>query len=158
MKMFLEDKAKAVVLEFRGEYRFLSNFWPVPHGVRLPEDPNVYPSVEHGYVAAKMLTQSLRNLVLKIKHPGEAKRFGRLEEKPGFQEIKLSVMADLIRQKFAPSTELADRLLATGDAKLIEGNNWNDTFWGVCRGEGRNELGKMLMAQRRRLREGIANE
>ena len=33
----------------------------------------------------------------------------------------------------------------------VEGNNWNDTFWGVCRGKGRNELGKVLMKVRSEL-------
>lgn len=26
----------------------------------------------------------------------------------------------------------------TGDAILIEGNYWNDTYWGKCNGEGQN--------------------
>ncbi len=48
--------------------------------------------------------------------------------------------------------DLAQRLLATGDAELVEGNNWGDRFWGICRGEGRNELGKILMKVRDELR------
>ena len=36
-------------------------------------------------------------------------------------------------------------LMDTGDAELIEGNNWNDTFWGVCNNAGENNLGKLLM-------------
>jgi hypothetical protein len=33
-------------------------------------------------------------------------------------------------------SSLATRLLATGDAKLVEGNTSGDRFWGVCRGQG----------------------
>jgi predicted NAD-dependent protein-ADP-ribosyltransferase YbiA (DUF1768 family) len=43
-------------------------------------------------------------------------------------------------------------LLETGDAELIEGNDWGDTFWGVCGGKGNNFLGKLLMEVRKELR------
>jgi hypothetical protein len=36
-------------------------------------------------------------------------------------------------------------LLATGDMELIEDNDWDDTYWGVCNGAGENNLGKLLM-------------
>jgi predicted NAD-dependent protein-ADP-ribosyltransferase YbiA (DUF1768 family) len=60
-------------------------------------------------------------------------------------------MEDLVRLKFTTHPDLCERLLTTGDAELIEGNSWNDTFWGVCRGKGRNELGKVLMKVRSEL-------
>jgi N-glycosidase YbiA len=45
------------------------------------------------------------------------------------------------------------RLLATGDADLIE-HTENDDFWGDGGdGKGRNELGRILMAVREVLRE-----
>jgi hypothetical protein len=37
------------------------------------------------------------------------------------------------------------KLLATEYVELIEGNNWGDTFFGVCNGEGENWLGRLLM-------------
>jgi predicted NAD-dependent protein-ADP-ribosyltransferase YbiA (DUF1768 family) len=42
-------------------------------------------------------------------------------------------------------------LKATGDEELVEGNWWNDTFWGVCNGVGENNLGKLLMKIRAEL-------
>lgn len=54
-------------------------------------------------------------------------------------------MRALLMVKFAPATELAERLLATGDAQLVEGNTWGDTFWGVCDGVGENHLGRLHM-------------
>jgi predicted NAD-dependent protein-ADP-ribosyltransferase YbiA (DUF1768 family) len=44
-------------------------------------------------------------------------------------------------------------LLATDDEELVEGNWWNDTFWGVCRGDGENNLGKIIMKVRDELRQ-----
>ena len=49
--------------------------------------------------------------------------------------------------------ELREQLLATGEAQLIEGNTWNDTFWGVCKGKGQNWLGRILVEVREELAE-----
>jgi predicted NAD-dependent protein-ADP-ribosyltransferase YbiA (DUF1768 family) len=40
-------------------------------------------------------------------------------------------MLTLLREKFR-DWNLRDRLLNTGDAILIEGNTWHDTYWGHC--------------------------
>ena len=47
-----------------------------------------------------------------------------------------------------------EQLLVTGDVGPVEGNNWNDRFWGVCRGKGENQLGKILMKVRSELAKG----
>lgn len=125
---------------FRGEYRFLSNFWHV----YVTYDGEVYPTVEHAYQAAKTLSQEFRSAIC-YATTGEAKRMGRqVPMRPDWDSIKIDVMRDLLRQKFA-EPELREALLATGDAELVEGNTWNDYFWGVCNGEGQNNLGKLLM-------------
>ena len=61
-------------------------------------------------------------------------------------------MYDICFKKFSQSEELKKKLLDTGDQELIEGNYWNDTFWGVCEGKGQNHLGKILMQIREELR------
>ena len=60
-------------------------------------------------------------------------------------------MRNLISQKFSHGTDFANMLIATYSAKLIEGNTWNDTIWGVCNGAGKNILGILLMNQRSNL-------
>ena len=62
-------------------------------------------------------------------------------------------MEDFLRQKFTDS-DLKEKLLATGDAELIEGNHWGDVIWGVCNGIGENNLGKLLMNIRNDLKCG----
>ena len=52
-------------------------------------------------------------------------------------------MEELLRIKFSDS-KLSSMLIDTGDVELIEFNDWGDIFYGVCRGVGRNELGKLL--------------
>lgn len=135
---------------FEGEYRFLSNFWNHP----VSYDGAVYANNEAAFQAAKCLDKSERRTFERLS-PRDAKHLGRrVRLRPDWESVKISVMTEIVREKFKPGTELAARLLATGDAELIEGNHWNDRFWGVCNGTGRNELGKILMEIRAELREG----
>ena len=60
-------------------------------------------------------------------------------------------MYEICKIKFTTNPNLAKRLLDTGDEELIEGNDWNDIFWGVCNGKGENNLGKILMRIRNEL-------
>lgn len=133
---------------FQGEHRFLSNFWHV----YVRYDGELYPTVEHAYQAAKTLNPEFR-MAIATATTGEAKRMGRqVPMRADWDSIKIDVMRDLLRQKFTEEPELRDLLLATGDAELIEGNTWGDYFWGVCNGEGQNNLGKLLMEIRDGLR------
>lgn len=137
---------------FTGEYRWLSNFWPVV--IRL-DDGYLYPSVEHAYQASKTLSMAGRATIRRCVYPEQAKKAGKgLEIRDDWEQIKLRVMGDLLRQKFAHK-ELRDKLLATGEETLIEGNTWGDTFWGVC-GVGKNHLGKLLMEIRNEIKEDAA--
>lgn len=134
---------------FRGPYRWLSNFWPAP--VRL--DGVVYPTVEHAYQAAKTLDRAERALIARLTSPGAAKRSGRrVTMRDDWDGVKLDVMLGLLRGKFARG-DLRARLLSTGDVQLIEDNTWGDHYWGVCRGDGQNHLGRLLMQVRDELRE-----
>jgi ribA/ribD-fused uncharacterized protein len=132
---------------FRGDYRFLSNFWPV----EITYEGLTYPAVEHAYQAAKSLDPAVR---MKFLNPGRrggagaAKRMGqRVVLREDWEEVKLGIMLDLLRLKFA-NRVLRTQLVATGDTILVEGNDWHDYFWGVCMGVGENHLGKLLMQVR----------
>lgn len=130
-----------VIDSFSGEWRPLSNFWYAP----VKYDSIVYATNEHAFQAAKTLLVSERIHILGAVSPGEAKRLGRqVTLRPDWEEIKIAVMTDLNRQKYADPA-LRNLLLSTGDASLVEGNHWGDTFWGVCNGVGKNHLGKILM-------------
>ena len=61
------------------------------------------------------------------------------------------LMYQICKAKFTQHADLAEQLLATGDAELIEGNTWGDRTWGVCDGIGENRLGKTLMFIRAQL-------
>lgn len=136
-----------MIASFSGPHRFLSNFWPC----LVALDDEVYASVEHAYVAAKVTDPIVRALVRECATAGQVKRLGRkLPLRSDWEAVKLSVMEDLVRQKFTDS-QLREWLLATGEQELIEGNTWGDTFWGVCKGVGQNHLGRILMKVRAEL-------
>lgn len=132
-------------------YEFLSNFFLIPVLCK----GEVYPSVEHAYQAAKCVHPEDRAKIHLLAKPGAAKRMGRtVELVDNWDEIKLEVMLVLVRRKFK-LIYMQNRLLATGDAELIEGNYWRDTFWGVYRGKGENHLGKILMQVRDEIRSRV---
>lgn len=133
---------------FTGNYRFLSNFWPAPVFLDTVE----YPTVEHAYQAAKFdpLT-GLRQKIFACATAAQAKRLAgqyRLLTRPNWGAMRYNLMNHLVHQKFTRHRHLGDMLRATGTAELIEGNWWNDTYWGVCNGKGHNYLGKILMSIR----------
>ncbi len=133
--------------KFQKEYRFLSNFQPA----RVVFEHAVYPSVENAYQAAKTTNLVLRVAFQTTYTAGQAKRSGReLFLRSDWEEIKLDVMLELLRQKYK-NEPLRTRLLQTCDQELIESNTWNDTFWGVCRGIGKNHLGKLTMKVRQEI-------
>lgn len=154
---------RPVVDDFRGQHRWLSNFHLVK--VQLGEpfvDGLTYPSTEHAYQAAKSDDPGYRASILACRTPGDAKRLSatpksRALTRPDWQSHSLQVMLDLLRKKFR-YPDLKEKLLATGDALLVEGNVWHDNFWGDCRcggvncGDGKNYLGKHLMRVRAELR------
>src|SRR5690242_10753270 len=120
------------VLEFQGFYRFLSNFWPV----KVELDGLEYPSVEHAFQAAKTLLPQEREQIRLVSNPGEARKLGRkVTLRDGWEDIKIKVMTDLVKQKF-DIEPWGSMLVATGDRKLIHGNYWEDYEFGVCKGKG----------------------
>jgi ribA/ribD-fused uncharacterized protein len=132
------------------QYRFLSNFWEAATAY----EGMLFPTTEHAYQAAKTMDLTTRLLFLdKVKSPGEAKRRGRkLVLRPGWEDLKIGIMTEVVRDKFTRHPDLGEKLLATGNARLVKGNKEGDQFWGMCRGRGQNHLGKILMKVRAELR------
>lgn len=139
------------ITSFKGDrmFRFLSNFWLV----EVAWEGERYPSVEHAYQAAKTTDPKWRRKLAcgTVYSCADAKRVGkRLPLREGWDAVKLSIMENLLRQKFGRfSKDLNMLLRLTGDLYLVEGNDWGDRFWGMVDGIGENHLGKLLMAIRK---------
>ena len=135
---------------FFGEYRFLSNFYPA----QVSMDGFVFPTVENAYQAAKLPTNlrdtATMHLFAKLS-PGEAKREGRRWPlRNDWETVKIDIMRDLLAKKFEHNN-LRSLLVATKGRDLVEENSWGDSFWGTYKGQGKNNLGKLLMAERERI-------
>lgn len=148
--MNIEPETK--IDRFHGEFRWLSNFYLSPiNDLR----GHAYPSLEHAYQAAKATTEAERIFIASAPTPKKAKHRGSKLKPPANWDVrKIDVMRWLLRQKFAPGSPLAQRLLETGNRELEEGNDWGDRVWGVCAGEGQNQLGRLLMELRNELSRG----
>ncbi len=143
-----------VINRFDGQHEFLSNFY---ESLVLFEGL-FFPTVEHAYQAAKTLDREKRQIIKKVSSPGEAKRLGqKVILRLDWEQVKIPIMEKLIRNKFSHDGR-RELLLSTDNAELIEGNSWGDTFWGVCKGNGSNHLGKILMKIRAEIRSEIYQE
>jgi len=92
-----------------------------------------------------------RTAFTELDGPG-ARQLGRsIQVRPDWEDLKLQAMRGAVAEKFGQNPELAAKLIATGDTKLVEYNTWDDRFWGVCQGTGLNWLGRILMEQREAL-------
>jgi len=131
----------SVISVFKDNYRFLSNMY----ACNIKYNGKLWRSVEHAYQASKFSDEETINLIREQQSPYVAKKLGAAAKLPSdWDAKKLSIMEDLVREKFK-NPMLRELLLQTGDARIIEGNWWGDNFWGVCKGEGQNHLGKILM-------------
>ena len=152
----------------RAEYGFMSNF----HAAAVEIDGLVWPTTEHFYQAQKSRDAEYQAKVRAAVSPGQAKRLGTApgggrkatnqswfkqtgrSPRADWEEIKVDVMRVAVCAKFTQHADLAARLLATGDAELIE-DSTRDGFWGAGPdGQGTNWLGRVLMEVRAELRAG----
>ena len=137
----MADMSDNKITQFRDEYFFLSNFYLC----NIEYNGFKYTSVEAAFQAQKCLDKNVMAEFTKMT-PGQAKKHGRkVKLRNDWESVKLSIMEELIRIKFTSNRDIQQLLLDTQNAELIEGNNWNDRFWGVCKGKGENNLGKILM-------------
>ena len=137
------------IAKFRGEYAFLSNFYPATvFGV----DGWEYPSVEHAVQAAKTDDENIRKAFQVCPTCAEVKKAGRtIDLRPNWDDNKVKIMYELVYSKFDKNPRLRNKLLETGDADLEEGNSHGDKFWGTVNGEGQNYLGRILMMVREQM-------
>lgn len=137
-----------MINEFRGKYYFLSNFYPAP----VEYEGIVYQNNEAAFQSAKITDYETR-LKFANLDPSSAKRKGRsVQLRHDWEQIKYEVMYEIVKAKFSQNEDLKQRLLATGDEHLEEGNTWGDRIWGTVNGKGQNHLGKILMRVRNELK------
>ena len=144
------------------QYNFLSNYYPS----QLTYKDITFDSVEHAYQYEKAVryddTESSK-IILCCSTPAEAKRIGyniknfRIKD---WDSVKESVMQDLLKLKFAPRSQLGDKLAATDGKSLAEAGQSDSFAIGMPLNHRdifdttkwkKNLLGKMLMNIRQEL-------
>ncbi len=151
---------------FRGDNFFLSNMKPLE--TFIPTTVGVLvPTAEHAYQAAKFKDPEVARTIAEARaDPNDTRPFADgvtskdlaheyidcgLTIRSDWETAKYGVMAVIVKNKFLLNGDLADRLLATGDQDLVEGNAWGDRYWGVDpigSINGQNHLGEILMRVR----------
>lgn len=137
------------IMEFRGAYHFLSNMYSAP----FEWDGRRYKNSEAAFQSAKTMNPQERDAFSEMNGV-VAKRAGKKVLLRGdWEDVKDGVMEEVVRAKFSQNPELLEKLLATGDAELVEGNRWHDQYWGfdLLKGVGENHLGMILMRIRAEL-------
>jgi len=129
---------------FRNEYGFLSNFYNHKIGYKGLSFNNV----EAAFQAAKCC--NLEDMRMFVNLSGaEAKKLGRrIKLRNNWNNIRLSVMKELLLIKF--NDPLLKSKLLDIKSDIVEENTWHDNFWGDCSCQrcknitGENMLGNLL--------------
>lgn len=140
---------KNIINRFEQKDFYLSNFYPI----KVEYNGIIYLNSEAAFQAQKTINQRERR-DFSILDPTRAKNLGRkINLREDWEEVKDQIMYEIVKEKFLQNVYIKKKLLGTGDAILIEGNTWGDTYWGQVNGKGQNKLGKILMKIRSELKE-----
>lgn len=136
----------------KGKNGWLSNF--SPH--RIIANGATWPTAEHLYQALKFPCDPERQRrIREAGHPGAAKEIAHEPGAPigaDWESRKVDVMRQVLRLKFAQHADLRERLMQTGDERLVE-HRTRDAFWGDGGDDsGQNMLGRLLMEIRKELK------
>lgn len=129
------------VPSFRGELSFLSNMYPCSVKLNLGGKLYDFPSAENAYQSCK--NEAYAEQFTKIS-PSEAKSFSKtIPLREDWDKVKDGIMKNVVYCKFQQNNDLVKKL-AKCDFQIEERNNWGDTYWGICNGQGKNKLGNIL--------------
>ena len=140
-------------------YKWLSNF-----NITKPFEfkTRKYPTIEHAFQAQQVENDDYKDLFTIGSEtyigemPNIAKKTGnktnikKMKRKivDDWNDIKLDILEDIIRQYFNANTDLKQKLVKTAPNELIFKGVGVDTFWGVSKDGGENHHGNILMTLR----------
>lgn len=151
----MPDTAEIRFYRATAAHGFLSNLYRSP----VEFEGRWFHTAEHAYQFGKAVDPVVREWIISAPKPhlvaAAAHALFVFDVVPTWSQTKDERMRAVLRAKFRPRADLANWLLATGDARLIEASNM-DAYWGIGKsGKGKNMLGVMLMEVREELRTGV---
>lgn len=145
------SKKDDAILFYEGEYYMFSNF----AAFAVTYNGRVWMTSEHAYQAAKFDDESVVTLIHQALSAHDSKKVAHTylsKVRENWENVKITVMEDIVRAKIAQHPYIREKLLATGNRQIIEDSH-KDAFGG--RGidyKGRNELGEVWMRIREEIR------
>lgn len=130
----------------------LRNEYPAP----ITVEAVTYPTVAHAYWALATTSPAIRNQIRDAARSYDAEKLAEEAPlRPDWPAVRLAVMTSLLRAKYSQHPELADTLLATGDAR-IHYAGIGSRYWNAHGQEGRNWIGRLLELIRAEIAAGRA--
>ena len=137
-----------------GKYGFLASY--SEHG--FYKDGIFWRTLEHYYQAQKFDDKKVIKKIIDAKTPKEASMIGRDRNnhlKSNWETIKLDIMEEGLYNKYMQNKDICQKLLNTGNRKIVEATV-KEFYWGCgIDGTGENQFGMLLVKVRNRIRKEL---
>ena len=150
---WLREKMDEVIGFYPREFYPFDNF----SSFKVEWNGYLFSSVEEAYQAASFMGSD-EELVEKIKKSHSADEAQRIayanrdKRREDWDDVKISIMEELLRLKIEQNPYVKKKLLQTGDYMIVEDSPKDDLWgWGPNR-NGQNNLGKLWMKLRKELK------
>ena len=134
-----------------GEYGYLATY----SNYGFFKDGVFWKTSEHYYQAQKFMDSDTKIRIQNAETPKIASTIGRdrkLNLRSDWEEVKQDVMFDAVYYKFKQNKDILQKLLDTGNARIVEATV-KESYWGCGpNNDGQNNYGKILIKVREKLR------
>lgn len=134
-----------------GEYGYLATY----SNYGFFKDGVFWKTSEHYYQAQKFMDSDTKIRIQNAETPKIASTIGRdrkLNLRSDWEEVKQDVMFDAVYYKFKQNKDILQKLLGTGNARIVEATV-KENYWGCGpKNDGQNNYGKILVKVREKLR------
>ena len=142
--ILISNKKNTKIDYFTGYFSFLSNNYLTP----VYHDGIIFQSVLHAYYANKTEDKNIHKKILNCENFQNLLSLAyRIKDPENWENKKFQIMEKLVRDKFRRNKEISEKLILTENRELINTlleYNEKNLFWGVYKGKGENNLGRIL--------------
>lgn len=142
-KAFTATDFPDTINNFKGAFDFLSNRYPC----RVFWEGMEYRSAEAAFRASKCKDEKERKVFAGCSTDKAVLKGKDLMPYPGWEDAQINIMESILQAKFEQNPTLMQKLAETGNRILLNGNNKQETFWGIdlYSWAGENHLGRIIM-------------